>query len=498
LVTIGLTLGAFIASLSEAVVSTVTDTIANDLKSFGALTWIAGGYMLSLVAFCPLFGKLSDIFDRKPVMVFSVIIFALGSLGCALASTMPMLIGFRILSGVGGSGLLSLSYIMVSDIIPLESRSSYLSLVSTIFALSNILGPIIGGIIAEYSWRGIFYLQIPPCIVLGIIVVFVLDLPKSEGNMFQRLKRVDFLGCITLTVSVVLLVLATNWGGKEYEWHSVLIITLFSMSLVIFIIFIIIEWKFAYEPILPGRIFNRDIILVNAAQFFAGAIRLVMVFYFPIYFQNVKGLTPSQSGYQLIPFILSISIFSVVSGYLAQLVRSIRGVMWFGSVISLIGVCLFAFLPKIESTPVEMVVVVVNGMGLGLYLQLITLTCQVSVPQEDVAISTGFSGFSTNIGGVIGIAVIGSVFDNTLVDQISKHLSEYTPHQLILPEIVKNLSSEQVQLLRNGYFESFQLSFKLLIPFNIITIMFLLGLTNIKIDSKKVFDIESNEIEIKN
>ncbi|KXN65138.1 MFS general substrate transporter, partial [Conidiobolus coronatus NRRL 28638] len=139
--------------MSETAVSTITEVIGSDLKSFGSLTWIAGGYLLTTVAFTPLFGKLSDIFGRKPLEIFSIALFAIGSLGCALANSMVLLIIFRAIAGIGGGGIISMSFVMVSDVIPLEDRSTYLSIISATFAIAQVLGPIIGGALAEVNWR---------------------------------------------------------------------------------------------------------------------------------------------------------------------------------------------------------------------------------------------------------------------------------------------------------------------------------------------------------
>jgi multidrug resistance protein len=485
LVTFGLVFGILIGTISETAVSTVTEKIGSDLQSFGSLTWIAGGYMLTVVAFTPLCGKLSDIFGRKPVEITGITIFAVGCLGCALSSSMILLIVFRVIAGIGGGCLMSMSFIMVSDVIPMEQRSAYLSLVSMTFAISNIIGPIVGGLIAEISWRIIFYILLPICLILALLVIFVLDLPKSEGNIMTNVKRVDFLGSISLICTIVTLILATNWGGKDYAWNSAPIIVLFVLMVVFLVAFIYIQMRVASEPILPGRVFVRNVVLSNIANLTAGAVNFVTIFYLPVYFQTVHNATPSVSGYHLIPFLVTISIFCMSSSYLITVFKTIRGIMWVGGIITIVGVCLVAFMRQHSSLAEQVIFVMINGMGLGLLLQLIILVCQLSVQDEDVAIATGFITFTTNIGGVIGLAIVGSVYNNILAQQLAIYLPNFSPEDLARPHIAGALDEQNKELLRYCYFVAFRYGYICMIPFAIICAISVFFITKVAVPSKE-------------
>jgi MFS family permease len=484
LVTLGLIFGIFIGGLSETAVSTLTEVIGQDFKSFGSLTWIAGAYLLTTVAFTPLFGKVSDIFGRKPVELFSITLFAIGSLGCALSTSMTMLIIFRAIAGIGGGGLLSLSFIMVSDVIPIENRSTYLGIISTTFAISQIVGPIIGGALAEVNWRIIFYIQLPFCGILAILVIFVLDLPKSQGNIIQKAKRVDFLGSITLILTIVALILATNWGGKDYSWNSAPIIVLLVLMVLFFISFVCIQWKVAPEPVLPSRVFVRNVICSNIALFMGGAVNMVIIFYLPIYFQTVHDLSPGDSGYRLAPFLGILSVVCLISGYLAQIFKTIRGIMFVGSVINLVGVCLVTFIRQNSTLAEQFILVMICGIGLGCNFQLGIFMSSLSVAPEDVAIVTGFTTFSLNIGGVIALAIVGSVYNTTLLQRIQENLPEVNAADILQNGGARLLTSAQQEVLKYCYHEAFRYGMICIIPFAILMVIALLGLTKQELPKK--------------
>lgn len=484
LVTLGLVLGIFIGAMSETSISTITEVIGSDLNTYGSITWIAGSYLLTTVAFTPLFGKLSDIFGRKPVELIGIALFAIGSLGCALANSMPLLIIFRAIAGIGGGDIISMSFIMVSDVIPLEDRSTYLSIISTTFAIAQIIGPIIGGALADASWRIVFYIKLPFCGILALLVIFVLDLPKSEGDILTKVKRVDFLGSIFLILTIVSLILATSWGGKDYAWNSAPIIVLFVLMAIFLAVFIYIELKVSPEPVLPSKVFVRNVVLALTASFMAGAIELVTVFYIPVYYQSVHDTTPSESGYRLIPFLAIISLCCMISGHLTKIFNTIRGVMWVGGAISIVGVCLVAFMGQYSTLAEQIVFILINGTGLGLIYQLVIFTCTLSVQPEDVAIVSGLFTFSLNIGGVISLAIAGTVYNNVLTTQIADKLPNFNYKDLLDSHIVQELSLESKEILKTCYYLAFKYTYICVIPFAIILFISVLGLKKLEIPRK--------------
>jgi MFS family permease len=397
---------------------------------------------------------------------------------------MTMLIIFRAISGIGGGGLISLSFIMVSDVVPIESRSTYLGIISTTFAISQIVGPIIGGALARVNWRIIFYIQLPFCGILSLLVIFVLDLPKSQGNIIQKVKRVDFLGSITLILTIVSLILATNWGGKDYSWNSVPIIVLLVLMVVFFISFICIQWKVAPEPVLPSRVFVRNVICSNITLFMGGAVNMVIVYYLPVYFQTVHDLSPGESGYRLVPFLGVLCIVCLISGYLAQIFKTIRGIMFVGSIINLVGVCLVAFIRQNSTLAEQFIFVMISGIRLGCNFQLGIFMSSLSVAPEDVAIVTGFTSFSLNIGGVIALAIVGSVYNTTLLQRIRENLPELNATDILQNQGSRFLTSAQQELLKYCYHQAFRYGMICIIPFAILMVIVLLGLTKQELPKK--------------
>ncbi|KXN67880.1 MFS general substrate transporter [Conidiobolus coronatus NRRL 28638] len=474
-----------IGTISETAVSTVSETIGKELESFGSVTWIAGGYMLTVVAFSPLFGKLSDIFGRKPAVLFCNLIFGVGCLGCALAVNMPMLIIFRVIAGVGGGGLMALSFIMVADVIPVMERPLYYGIVSMTFAVSNIIGPIIGGFIALHSWRLIFYVLIPICVILSLIVIFILPLPRAKGDILGKLKRVDWFGCLTLILFITGIILVSNWGGKDYAWNSAPIIVTLCLSVVFFFAFGYIEAKLAPEPILPLNMFNRNTISANLANFLVGGVNFVAIFYIPIYYQSVKNYSTTESGYYLIPLLVPISAICMFSASLSFLFRTIRGIMWFGTLVITAAVVLLGLIPEHVVLGQQIGYIIILGVGIGCIKQNVIYCCQLSVTQELMAIATGFTTFSQNIGGVIGLAIAGSVFNNVYTNEIHDRLPEFSPQDLLLTEVLEKLTSEQHEIISHANLIAFRYSFLSLIPFAALGFISLLFLTKLRLPRKE-------------
>ncbi|KXN68073.1 MFS general substrate transporter [Conidiobolus coronatus NRRL 28638] len=450
LCTLGLVPCAYIGSMSENAVATITEVIGSDLKTFRSITSIARGYLLTTVAFAPLFGKLSDIFGRKPVELASIALFAIGSLGCALVNSMTLFVVFRCIAGIGDGGITSMAFIMVTDIIPLEDRSTYLSIISITFAIAQISGPIIGGAISEVSWRITFYIQLPLCAILAALVIFVMDLPNSE----------------------------------EYAWNSAPIITLFVLMIAFFVAFVIIELKVSFEPVLPSRVFVHNVIISLIASFMVGAVKFVAVYYLPVYYQFVHGATPSESGYRLIPFLAVISICCFISGYLIKIFNTIRGIKWIGGVTTIVGVCLVALMRQNYTLVEQIFFILINGIGLGLIFQLTIFMLTLSVPSEDVAIASGLFTFAMNIGGVVSLSIAGTAYNSVLNSQLTQKLPLLNPADLLDLQIVKQLSWENKEIFQTCYYLAFKYAYICMLPFAILLLLSVLGLKKVQIPRK--------------
>jgi EmrB/QacA subfamily drug resistance transporter len=415
IILLGLILGSFVAGMDETILSTAVEAITRDLKSEGMLTWIATSYMVTIVMFTPLYGKLSDIFGRKVCILFSATVFSIGSLGCALSNNIILFLIFRAISGIGGGGMISLSFIVIADIIPLKDRATYMGILNLTFAASNALGPILGGIIVDHTtWRVIFYINLPVTFILVIITIFLMPLPWAEGTLWSKLKRVDIIGCLTLTASILLFVLGTSWGGKEYSWDSATVLVPIILSFVFIGVFIVIELKFVSEPVLPMPMFTKNVLICCAAMVILGSNNFTIVYYLPFYHQYLRGATASESGYHLAPFLVVMSIASLLSGVLSSRINSFRWPIWIGTVISSVAMGLLCLInPSIQLWQMIFFPILLS-FGLGFILQLAIVGSQASTPVDYVAIVTSFMNFCFNIGGTIGLAIDGAIVNNVV------------------------------------------------------------------------------------
>ncbi|KXN71278.1 MFS general substrate transporter [Conidiobolus coronatus NRRL 28638] len=405
IILLGLILGSFVAGMDETILSTAVEAITRDLKSEGMLTWIATSYMLTIVMFTPLYGKLSDIFGRKVCILFSATIFSIGSLGCALSNNIILFLIFRAISGIGGGGMISLSFIVIADIIPLKDRATYMGILNLTFAASNALGPVLGGVIVDHTtWRVIFYINLPIAFILVIITIFLMPLPWAEGTLWSKLKRVDIIGCLTLTASILLFVLGTSWGGKEYSWDSATVLVPIILSFL----------KFVSEPVLPMPMFTKNVLICCTAMVILGSNNFTIVYYLPFYHQYLRGTSASESGYHLAPFLVVMSIASLLSGVLSSRINSFRWPIWIGTVISSVSMGLLCLInPGIQLWQMILFPIILS-FGLGFILQLAIVGSQASTPVHYVAIVTSFMNFCFNIGGTIGLAIDGAIVNNVV------------------------------------------------------------------------------------
>ncbi|KXN71277.1 MFS general substrate transporter [Conidiobolus coronatus NRRL 28638] len=438
IILIGIFFGVFVSGVDETILSTAQESIIKEFNASSDSTWIATSYLMAMVVFTPLYGKFCDIFGRKVCMLFALVTFSIGSLGCALAVNIIMLVVFRAIAGIGGGGIVSVSYVIISDLVSLEERGTFLGLVSISFAISNMLGPILGGLIVEnMSWRFVFYVNLPIAGALILIVLFVIPLPWVEGTIISKLKRVDYLGVLTLSATIILFVLGTTWGGNQYSWTSYQVLTVLCFSAISLGAFAIVEYKFAVEPVLPPKMFNINVSICSLINMILGLVDFTIIYYLPIYYQILQGMSSSQSGYELAPFLVISSSVAMLSGIFANKLGSFRIPIWIGSVFMTIGsglLCLSS--PNLPSWAMTIFSCILS-FGIGCSLQMTAIGAQASAEPEYIAIVAGFFNFTLNFGGTLGLAIDGAILYDYFSD--IKELVDFgiDDHSLI-PEIETN------------------------------------------------------------
>ncbi|KAI9238382.1 MAG: major facilitator superfamily domain-containing protein [Podila humilis] len=409
----------FMASLDQTIVSVLIPTMGKVFNAPQLISWVGTAYLLTNTAVQPLYGKLSDIFGRKNTMMAAIFFFLTGSLICGAAPTITVLIIGRGVAGMGAGGMISLTMIIISDVVSMRDRGKYQGIIGSMFGISAIAGPLLGGVLAEKSsWRWAFYLNLPLGAVSTIAIWFILQLPKVEGSNREKLKRIDFLGAFTIIVGIICVLLSTNWGGNEYAWNSVQVIVPYCVGAVFLLAFLYIEYKVAKEPIMPFRLFKiRTVCATYATSFFIGAAFMGAIFYCPLYFQMVMHESATKAGLQLLPMVAGMLLGGVGNGILISRTGTYRPFIWCAIAIYIVGMALLSLWDENSKLNVQIGFLIVVGVGLGGSMQSVVLAGQCAVPPRDIAVVTSMLSFFRTMGGVVSVAIGGSLINNVLSNE---------------------------------------------------------------------------------
>ncbi|KAF2078531.1 hypothetical protein CYY_000156 [Polysphondylium violaceum] len=422
----GLMMSLFLCSLDMTIVATALPAIVNDMGSLEQLSWIVTIYLLTSTSVSPLFGKFSDIFGRKTMLLTSLIIFCIGSLLCAVSTTIDMLIVSRGVQGIGGGGLMSAVMIVMAEIVPLRQRGKYQGLLGAVYAVSSVVGPLMGGTFTDnVNWRWAFWINLPICAIAFAIVFFALKIPQEVIPFREGIKRIDIIGTTSLVSAVVSFLLALSWGGQDYQWSSPVIICLFVGTAIFVGIFIINEKFFAAYPVIPLGLFtNRNYIICSISSFLLGFIMFGVIYYIPLYFQMVKSESATYSGLQLLPTMLGIVIFGCISGLLITKFGHYKTYPIVGMLMMTIGIFLLSLWNDKSTQSHYIGYQCIIGIGIGLTMQILVLIVQNSVDYKFISISTATISFFRTIGGVVSVAVFSAIlnqqFQNNLNDLVAK------------------------------------------------------------------------------
>ncbi|MEV0730380.1 MDR family MFS transporter [Polymorphospora sp. NPDC050346] len=429
LLMVGLMTGMLLAALDQTIVGTALPTIVGELGGINHYSWVVTAYLLASTASTPLYGKMADLYGRRPVFLFSIGTFVLGSLLAGFAQDMTQLIITRGIQGIGAGGLMTLAFTIISDVVSPRERGRYQGLFGAVFGVSSVAGPLVGGYFAETDWRWIFFINVP----LGVVAILVCYQVMKLVPFQRRDHAVDWLGAALMVAAVSCLLLALSWGGNEYAWGSPVIIGLFVAGGVLSLLFLFQESRVA-EPILSLRFFRiPTFALANAAGFVLGLVMFGSIIFIPLYLQIVKGASPTRSGLLMLPMMAGVIVTSVLSGR----AMSRRGrYKWFpvaGSVVLLVGMLLFTRLEVDTSLWLAFGFMVVIGVGLGLCMQSLVLAVQNGVPPRDLGAGTSAVTFFRSLGGSFGVAILGAVLSarltTELADRMPRAIAQLPPEQ---------------------------------------------------------------------
>ena len=421
IVLIGLMSGMFLAALDQSVVGTAMRTIADDLGGLSLQAWATTAYLITSTVSTPIYGKLGDIFGRRPLFIAAIAIFIAGSATAGLANTMVELAGYRALQGIGAGGLFSLALTIVADIVPPKERAKYQGMFLAVFGTSSVLGPVIGGALAGSGellfiegWRWIFLMNLPIGAVSLFMVITFLHVPHTP-----RPQKIDWWGAVTIVLAVVPLLLVAE-QGREWGWGSPLAIAMYATGLFGIVSFILIEKRMGSAALIPLAIFKEPTFArTQIMGFIIGIGMFGGMIVLPLIIQVVYGANPTEAGFLMLPMVAGMMTATITSGRIMSSTGKYRIFFNTGTAVMFFGY-LYMLLMLDASTPIWVISIgmIMIGLGLGQLMQTTMVASQNSVDAKDIGVATSSATFFRQMGGTFGVAVFMSILFGQVADKI--------------------------------------------------------------------------------
>ncbi|MFI5086273.1 MAG: MFS transporter [Actinomycetales bacterium] len=401
---IALMLSTGLVAIDSTIVATAVPSIVHDVGGFTSFPWLFSGYLLAQAVSVPVYAKLSDIVGRKPIILIGIGLFLLGSILCGVAWSMPALIAFRVLQGLGAGAVQPMAITIAGDIYTLTERAKVQGYLASVWAISSVVGPTLGGVFSSLGiWRGIFLVNIPLCLLAGWMLV------RTFHEQVERTKhRVDYGGAALLTVSLTLIILGALEGGQAWAWNSAISVAVFAAGAVVFALFILVERR-AAEPVLPPWVVSRRLLTTTAMiSFGVGAVLLGLTSYVPTFLEGALSTSPILAGLALAALTIGWPLSASQSGRL-YLRIGFRRTALIGITIAVLGTAALAFTAPTPNVALVAGSCFIVGLGLGLVATPTLIAAQSSVEWNERGVVTGTNLFARSIGSSIGVAVFGAV-----------------------------------------------------------------------------------------
>ncbi|MGO2509799.1 MAG: MDR family MFS transporter [Vibrio hibernica] len=413
----GLMLAMSLGSLDQSIVNTALPAMASDLGGLAHLSWVVTAFMLSSTVATPIFGKLSDMYGRRGLLLLAITLFMMMSILCGIAQSMTQLIIFRLIQGIGAGGVMTLCQTTISDVVTPKERIRYQGLFTGTFAMSAVAGPILGGVLTTaLSWRWIFYINVP----IALIAIFILwnSLPKLKA---RKKHVIDVFGAVTMACGASSILLLFSLGGTEFPWQSYTAGVISTIALISIALFIYVENR-AAEPIVTLSLFRiRNFTIGSVTTGCMGFAMMSAMVFLPLYFQLVLGLSAAQSGSMLLAQIIAMLFTSVFGGQISSKLNRPKLFMISGIALEALGLSIFAVLAYLQKDTYWFLIgLAVLGLGMGIAMPHATVIVQNAAPKNALGEATSSMAFIRSLGGALGVAVSGGVMTTKLHDGLSE------------------------------------------------------------------------------
>lgn len=413
---IALITAMFFAGINQTIVSTAMPRIIAILGGMEYYTWVITIYLLSSTIATVLVGKLSDIYGRKIFLLVGIVLFIIGAFLSGTSTTIFQLITYRGIQGLGGGVLMSATVTAVGDLFAPRERAKWTGIMMATFGFSSVIGPTLGGFMVDHiDWKWIFWIFLP----LGVIA-FVMIWMMFPKAVRAAAESIDYLGMLFLSLGIVAILLGFTWAGTKYDWASMEIIGLFGAAVICIIILLLIERK-AANPVLPLSLFKNSIVTIsNCIGFLMNAGMMGAMMYLPFFVQGVKGVSPTYSGFVNMPMSIAMIVLSTLSGRWISKSGKYKKFAVMGMPFMVAGMIMMAFMNSIAMAVASMIIF---GIGLGISMPVFTLTVQNAVKPSELGVATATATLFRNLGGTIGIAVMGTVMTSTMASKLESALA---------------------------------------------------------------------------
>lgn len=500
LIFVAVCVATLVVAVDVSIISTALPTIAEDLHSAELFVWVANAYVLATTVVQPIYGQMANIFGRRSLTIISVLLFMLGSGLAGGANSTAMLIAARVVQGLGGGGIITLGEIIICDLLPLRERGQYSGLIAGTYAIGTVIGPVLGGVFTQHvTWRWVFYINLPICgIALGLIVPFLNLKYHRQGTIVDRIKRIDWIGATSLTMSVTAILLALAWAGTNHSWSSWRTILPLILGFAGMLGFFVHQFSgHVAEPTMPPKLFsNRTSVSIFVMAFVHGILLLYVTYFMPVYFQAVRGATPTRSGVEIFPIATTIAPAAAISGVLVTITGKYRLYHFLGFALMAAGCGSLSTLDANSSMGAWIGFQLMFGLGNGMVFNTMIPPLLASLPSSEVATATATWTFMRSFGQIWGIAIPSAIFNQRIDTLVQKNLSAFPniaqllvrggAYQQATAAFIRSLpESDNVRgIVQNVYVEALKTVWYVSIPFAVIGIPIALFVKSYKLTNE--------------